>query len=71
MNSPTCKPTRRSGSIAGLARGGVTEALTTEQITALLEEMPDWLVAERESFQNVLREERRIKATQADKARES
>ena len=57
-------------SIAGLARGGVTEALTTEQIAALLEEMPDWLVAERESFQNVLREERRIKAAQADKARE-
>lgn len=59
-----------SVSIAGLARGGVTEALTTEQINALIEEMPDWLAAERESFQNVLREERRIKAAQADKARE-
>lgn len=52
-------------SIAGLARGGVTEALTTEQINALLEDKPDWLIAERESFQNVLTEERRIKAQRA------
>lgn len=57
-------------SIAGLARGGVTEALTTEQITALLEEKPDWLVAERESYQNVLREERRLKALRADQSRD-
>ena len=54
-------------SIAGLARGGVTEALTTEQITALLDEMPDWLVAERERFQSVLTEERRLKALRAEK----
>ncbi|AXK76211.1 MULTISPECIES: DUF5997 family protein [Mycobacteriaceae] len=52
-------------SIAGLARGGITEALTTEQINALLEDKPDWLIAERESFQNVLTEERRIKAQRA------
>ena len=58
-------------SIAGLARGGVTEALTTEQINALLEEKPDWLVAERESFQAVLSEQRRVKAAQADKPRTS
>jgi len=58
-------------SIAGLARGGVTEALTTEQIAALLEEKPDWLVAERESYQAVLREERRVKAMRDDQARES
>jgi len=57
-------------SIAGLARGGITEALTTEQINALLEEMPEWLVAERASYQNVLSEERRIKAQRAEKARE-
>lgn len=53
-------------SIAGLARGGVTEALTTEQIDALLEEKPDWLVAERESYQNVLREQRRLRSLRAD-----
>jgi hypothetical protein len=56
-----------SVSIAGLARGGVTEALTTEQIEALLQEMPDWLIAERESYQNVLSEERRLKAARAEK----
>lgn len=56
-------------SIAGLARGGVTEALTTEQINALLEDKPDWLVAERESYQNVLREERRLKGLRAEQAR--
>jgi hypothetical protein len=60
-----------SVSIAGLARGGVTEALTTEQIDALLTEKPDWLIAERESYQAVLAEERRVKALQAEKARKS
>ena len=56
-------------SIAGLARGEAGDALTTEQIDALLAEMPDWLVAERESYQNVLHEERRLKALRADQAR--
>ncbi|MUL79206.1 MULTISPECIES: DUF5997 family protein [unclassified Mycolicibacterium] len=58
-------------SIAGLARGGVEKALTTEQIDALLEEKPDWLIIERESYQQVLREQRRIKALHADQAREA
>ncbi len=58
-------------SIAGLARGGVELALTTEQIDALLEEKPDWLVIERESYQNVLREQRRIKSLHADQALEA
>ncbi|MCT7366611.1 DUF5997 family protein [Mycolicibacterium llatzerense] len=57
-------------SIAGLTRGDVEKALTTEQIDALLEEMPDWLAIERESYQTVLREQRRIKALHADQARE-
>ena len=56
-------------SISGLARGGVEDALTTEQINQLLEEKPDWLVAERESYQAVLREERRVKALRADQGR--
>lgn len=55
-------------SISGLARGGVTEALTTEQIDALIAEKPDWLVAERENYQNVLTEQRRIKALHARNA---
>lgn len=49
-------------SISGLSRGGITEALTSEQIDALLAEKPDWLLAERESYQNVLNEQRRLKA---------
>ena len=56
-------------SIAGLTRGGGTEALTTEQIDARLADKPDWLVAERESYQNVLAEERRLKALRAEKTR--
>ncbi|MCV7015413.1 DUF5997 family protein [Mycolicibacterium madagascariense] len=57
-------------SIAGLARGGVTEALTTNEINQLLDDKPEWLVAERESYQSVLREERRLKALHDDRARE-
>jgi hypothetical protein len=54
--------------IAGLARGGVTEALTTDQINALLEEKPQWLITERENYKNVLTEEKRLKALRAEKA---
>jgi hypothetical protein len=54
--------------IAGLARGGVSEALTTDAITALLEDKPEWLIAERENYQNVLIEERRLKALRAERA---
>ena len=55
-------------SISGLTRGGITEALTSEQITALLEESPGWLVAERENYQSVLTEQRRLKAIHARNA---
>jgi hypothetical protein len=48
-------------SIAGLARGGVTEPLTTEQIEALKTEMPYWLMRERETQAEVRRESVRIK----------
>lgn len=58
-------------SVSGLARGGVTEALTSEEINALLEAKPEWLVAERESYQNVLSEERRLKALRAEKSAKS
>jgi len=55
-------------SISGLARGGITEALTTEQIDALRQENPDWLVAEQENYQNVVAEQQRLKALQAKNA---
>jgi hypothetical protein len=54
-------------SIAGLARGGVTEALTTEQIDALLADQPDWLVAERASLVEVKKDEKRIREQQIAK----
>ncbi|BBY90837.1 hypothetical protein MGALJ_05060 [Mycobacterium gallinarum] len=59
-----------SVSIAGLARGGVVDALTTEQINALIEENPPWLIAERENYQAVLTEQRRLKEQRAAQLRE-
>ncbi|MEU5536808.1 DUF5997 family protein [Streptomyces sp. NPDC020362] len=48
-------------SIAGLARGGVTEPLTTEQIEALKQERPEWLEKERATQAEVRKEAVRIK----------
>jgi hypothetical protein len=58
-------------SIAGLARGGVEEALTTAQIEALLADQPDWLQAERKSLVEVRKEEKRIKEQQATRREQS
>lgn len=52
-------------SIAGLARGGVTEALTTEQIDALKTENPDWLRRERSTRADVRKEAARLKEKRA------
>ncbi|WP_030378221.1 MULTISPECIES: DUF5997 family protein [unclassified Streptomyces] len=57
-------------SIAGLARGGVTEALTTEQIEALKAERPEWLEKERATQAEVRREAARLKARDAERASE-
>ncbi|MEU6610868.1 DUF5997 family protein [Streptomyces shenzhenensis] len=48
-------------SIAGLARGGVTEALTTEQVEALKRERPEWLERERATQAGVRKEAARLK----------
>lgn len=56
-------------SISGLTRGGITEALTSEQIEALLEQNPDWLIAERATYQAMLAEQRRLKALAEQKPR--
>ncbi|MBH5338096.1 hypothetical protein IHE55_26275 [Streptomyces pactum] len=50
-------------SISGLARGGVTEPLTTEQIEALKAELPEWLVRERAVQAEVRKEALRLKET--------
>ncbi|GAA1645150.1 DUF5997 family protein [Georgenia ruanii] len=66
---PRQEVARRLGvSASGLARGGVTEPLTTEQIRALLDEPPAWLVAERETQARVRAENNRLKARAADEA---
>lgn len=56
-------------SISGLARGGVTEPLTTEQIEELKNESPEWLQKERATQAEVRKETVRIKEKQAAEAR--
>ena len=55
-------------SISGLARGGVTEALTTEQIEAIKTENPEWLQAERATQADVRKENVRVKKLHAEQA---
>ncbi|MEU9451983.1 DUF5997 family protein [Streptomyces sp. NPDC048277] len=54
-------------SIAGLARGGVTEPLTTEQIEELKREQPEWLEKERATQAEVRKEGARLKNLQREK----
>ncbi|MFE0700675.1 DUF5997 family protein [Streptomyces sp. NPDC058872] len=56
-------------SIAGLARGGITEPLTTEQIDALKQELPEWLQKERATQVEVRKENVRIKERNEERAR--
>jgi hypothetical protein len=55
-------------SIAGLARGGLTEPLTTEQIETLKQENPEWLRRERATQAEVRKEAARIKKKNAERA---
>ncbi|WP_367324964.1 DUF5997 family protein [Streptomyces sp. HUAS ZL42] len=74
QNGPHPRPVvaaRLGVSIAGLARGGVTEALTTEQIEALRNEMPQWLEKERATQADVRKEAARIKKRDAERASRS
>ncbi|NRD08717.1 hypothetical protein HRF29_07170 [Rathayibacter agropyri] len=59
---------RLNVSISGLARGGVTDALTTPEIQALLEEVPEWLRVEQNRYAEVRREQARLKSERAAKA---
>lgn len=54
-------------SIAGLARGGVTDALTTDQIEALKKDRPEWLEKERATQAEVRKEAERIKKKNAER----
>lgn len=53
---------------SGLARGGVTEALTTAEIQALLEEAPSWLSHERGVQAKVRAEDARVAKLHAKRA---
>nr|WP_284252606.1 DUF5997 family protein [Litorihabitans aurantiacus] len=55
-------------SIGGLARGGVTEALTTADIAALQDDPPAWLRQERATYAEVRREEARLAQARAEEA---
>ncbi|MER6414135.1 DUF5997 family protein [Streptomyces humidus] len=55
-------------SIAGLARAGVTEALTTEEIEAIKDAGPEWLAKERATQAEVRKETVRIKKRNAERA---
>jgi hypothetical protein len=73
-NGPHPRPVvagRLNVSIAGLARGGVEEALTTEQINELREDPPTWLVRERDVQAKVREEEERLKARDLQKAKKA
>ncbi|MER8040872.1 DUF5997 family protein [Streptomyces hydrogenans] len=70
LNGPHPRPVVASKlgiSISGLARGGITEALTTEQIEALKTEAPEWLVKERATQADVRKETVRIKERNAQR----
>ncbi len=58
-------------SIAGLARGGVTEPLTTEQIDALKQDDPEWLRKERATQAEVRKEAVRIKERDVARAEQA
>jgi hypothetical protein len=52
-------------SVAGLRRADVIEPLTTDEIQALLEAKPEWLLRERETHAAVMAENARIKRDRA------
>ncbi|MFI9612709.1 DUF5997 family protein [Streptomyces sp. NPDC052023] len=55
-------------SIAGLARGGMTEPLTTEQIETLKQERPEWLQKEQATQAEVRKEAARLKEKKAGRS---
>jgi hypothetical protein len=71
QNGPHPRPVvaqKLNVSISGLARGGITDALTTAEIEALLADRPEWLQEERSNMAAVRAEEKRIRDAAAAKA---
>ncbi|RJO75297.1 hypothetical protein D5S18_15440 [Nocardia panacis] len=52
---------------SGLARAGVADALTADEISALLADPPEWLLRERDSYAEVQREQERVRTKQAER----
>ncbi|MGV9819848.1 DUF5997 family protein [Nocardia xishanensis] len=52
---------------SGLARAGVSDALTADEIATLLADPPEWLVRERENYEAVQRENERVKTKEAER----
>jgi hypothetical protein len=52
---------------SGLARAEVSDALTADEIAALLADPPEWLIRERENYAAVQAENARIKAKEAER----
>jgi hypothetical protein len=50
---------------SGLARAGITEALTTAQIAALVADPPEWLLQERQTHAEARREQQRLRERKA------
>lgn len=46
---------------SGLTRAGITEALTAQQVGALITDPPEWLTRERETHRAVIAEKARLK----------
>jgi len=70
-NGPHPRPViaqRLAISIAGLARGGITDPLTTDQINELREDRPNWLVRERAIQEEVRKEDERVAERDAKRA---
>lgn len=56
---------------SGLARAGITGALTTDEIRGILDEQPEWLLAEQHSLELVKRDEKRIASQREDRAEQA
>ena len=57
-------------STSGLARAGAPDTMSTAEIRSLLEQKPEWLVAERATHAAVQEENARVKTERAAKAQQ-
>jgi len=57
-------------STSGLARAGAPDTMSTAEIKSLLEQKPEWLVAERATHAAVQEENARVKTERAAKAQQ-